>query len=148
MFGGQSSKNVHDVRKVCFEISLCVLECFVLFYVFIFKEIDVRGPKLVYNHIPIGMIRVNYPRRTKESFGKDQSLSQRLSRPAQTTKAIDCKYACWSPINTGRWSRIILRILIRCVVRKMTRQWSGIGEVCNFIASLLNARVDWSTQPK
>ena len=50
-FGGQTSKNVHDVRKVCLEMTLCVLACFIEFYVFFFDEIDVRGPKIIYKHI-------------------------------------------------------------------------------------------------
>ena len=47
-FGGQTSKNINDVRKVCLETTLYVLACFVDFYVFIFYEIDVGGPKIIY----------------------------------------------------------------------------------------------------
>ena len=50
-FGGQRSNNVHDVRKVCLEMTLCVLACFMEFYMFVFDEINVTGPKLVYEHI-------------------------------------------------------------------------------------------------
>ena len=46
-FGAQTSKKVHDVLKVCLEMTLCVLACFVKFYMFILNEIDVVGPKLV-----------------------------------------------------------------------------------------------------
>ena len=42
---GQTSKNVHDVRKVCLETNLCVLECFIEFYVLVLDEIYVRGLK-------------------------------------------------------------------------------------------------------
>ena len=55
-FGGQTSKNVHDVQKVCLEMTLCVLACFVEFYVFVLDEIYMRGPKIVYNHILIGNV--------------------------------------------------------------------------------------------
>ena len=48
-FGGQTSNNVHDVRKVCLETSLYVLVYFIEFYVFFLDEINVRGPKLVKN---------------------------------------------------------------------------------------------------
>ena len=41
MFGGQTSKNDHDVRKVILRKCLCVLMCFIEFYVFILIEIDV-----------------------------------------------------------------------------------------------------------
>ena len=40
-------KNVQDLQKVCLEKSLCALGCFVEFYIFVFDEIDVGGPKLV-----------------------------------------------------------------------------------------------------
>ena len=46
-FGGQTSNNIHDVQKVCLEMTLCVLVCFVEFYLFALDEIDVSGPKLV-----------------------------------------------------------------------------------------------------
>ena len=46
-FGGQTSKKVHDVQKVCIELNLCVNACFVEFCVFVLDEIHVRGPKLV-----------------------------------------------------------------------------------------------------
>ena len=46
-FGGQTSKNVHDIRKVYLEMTLCVLACFAKFYVFYLDEIDVGGPNIV-----------------------------------------------------------------------------------------------------
>ena len=46
-FEGQTSKNVHDVRNVCLETTLCVLTCFVKFYMFVWDGNDMRGPKLV-----------------------------------------------------------------------------------------------------
>ena len=49
-FGRQMSKNIHDVRKVCLEPTLYIYACFVEFYVFVFDEIYVKGPKLVYEH--------------------------------------------------------------------------------------------------
>ena len=50
-FGGQTSKNVHDVQKVCLEKTLCVYAFFVEFYVFVLEEIHVRGTKLLYEHV-------------------------------------------------------------------------------------------------
>ena len=47
VFGGQTSKNLDDVQKVCFDMTLCVIACFVEFYVFVFYEINVRGATLV-----------------------------------------------------------------------------------------------------
>ena len=48
---GQTSKNVHDIRKVCLETTLCVYACFIEFYVFVLDEIDMVGPKILYEHI-------------------------------------------------------------------------------------------------
>ena len=50
-FEGQTSKNVHDVRKVCIKITMCVDVWFVDFYVFIADEILLKGPKLVYEYV-------------------------------------------------------------------------------------------------
>ena len=46
-FRGQTSNNVHDVRMVCFEMTLCVYVCFVEFYVFVLDKTHVVGPKHV-----------------------------------------------------------------------------------------------------
>ena len=46
-FIGQTSKNVHDVRKICLETILCVYVCFIKFNVFVLDEIGVAGLKLV-----------------------------------------------------------------------------------------------------
>ena len=59
MFGGQTLKNVHDVRNVCLETTLCVYVCFVEFYVFVFDETHVVGPKIARKHILIGNVGVN-----------------------------------------------------------------------------------------
>ena len=40
-FGGQSSENVHDVRKECLRKYLCVLISFIKFYMVVLIEIDV-----------------------------------------------------------------------------------------------------------
>ena len=40
-YGGQTSKNVHDVRKVCLRKCLCVFVCLSEFYVSALPEIDV-----------------------------------------------------------------------------------------------------------
>ena len=44
---GQTSNNVHDVRKVYLETTLCVLAYFVEFNVLVLNEIHVRGVKLI-----------------------------------------------------------------------------------------------------
>ena len=53
--------NVHDVRKVCLETTLCVLTCFIEFYVFVLDEIGV-SPKLVYEYIWVGNIQMKVPK--------------------------------------------------------------------------------------
>ena len=39
--------NVHDVRKMCLEMTLCVKACFVEFYMFVLEKIHMRGDKFV-----------------------------------------------------------------------------------------------------
>ena len=58
-FGGQTSKNVLDVQKVYLETILHVYVCFVEFYVFVFDETHVVGPKIAREHILIGNVGVN-----------------------------------------------------------------------------------------
>ena len=55
-FGSQTSKSVQDIRKVCFEMTLCVLAYFVEFYVFVLDEIDMGGPKIVFDHFCVGNV--------------------------------------------------------------------------------------------
>ena len=43
--------NVHDVRKACHEMTMFVYVSFVEFYMFVFYETHVVGPKLLYKHI-------------------------------------------------------------------------------------------------
>ena len=57
-FGGQTLKNIHDVRKMCLEIRLCVSACFIEFYGFIFNETHMGGPKLLYQQISVGNVKV------------------------------------------------------------------------------------------
>ena len=61
-FEGQTSKNVHNIRKDCLETTLCVLTCFVECYMFILDEIYVRGPKIVYKHIRVEKVGVKLPK--------------------------------------------------------------------------------------
>ena len=61
-FGGQTSKNVHDVWKVCLKMTLGLLACFVKFYIFILDDINVGGLKLVYEHIRVINIRASIPK--------------------------------------------------------------------------------------
>ena len=65
-------------ERCAFETTLCVLECFVEFYVFILDEIGVKDPKLVYDHIRVKNVWVNVLKNQPRTL----HLSQRLSRPA------------------------------------------------------------------
>ena len=64
-FGGQTFKNVHDVRKICLELTFCVLACFVEFYVFILDEIDMRGPKFLQSYSSLKHLGKSPQRPTK-----------------------------------------------------------------------------------
>ena len=61
-FGGQTSKNVHDVRKVCLKTTLSVYVCFLEFYVFVLGEIHVIWSKLIHDHFWVGNIQENFPK--------------------------------------------------------------------------------------
>ena len=58
MFGGQTSKNLYDVRKVCLATTLYVYVCFIEFYVFFMDETYMLSSKLVYEHIWDKNVRV------------------------------------------------------------------------------------------
>ena len=79
MFGGQRSKNVHDVRKVCPGTTFCVLACFVEFYVFVFDEIDLKVLNLYTNIFVFASSRKTSPRTIQGSLRKELAFSQRLS---------------------------------------------------------------------
>ena len=61
-FEGKKSKNVHNVRKVCLKMTLCVLACFIKFYVFILDEIDMGGIKIIYEHTRVEKFPENVPK--------------------------------------------------------------------------------------
>ena len=48
--------------KGCLQTTLCVLACFVQFYVFVLNEIHVRGHKIVYKYIRVGNVQVKLPK--------------------------------------------------------------------------------------
>ena len=54
-FGGETSKNAHDIRKVFLETTLGVYVCFIEFYVFMLDETYVVGPKLDTNIFGVDM---------------------------------------------------------------------------------------------
>ena len=54
-------KTVHDVRKICLEMTLCIYACFIEFYVLIFDVIYVRGPNLIYEHVQVLNVWGNIP---------------------------------------------------------------------------------------
>ena len=61
-FGGQTTKNVHDVPKVCLEMTLCVYACFVEFYVFVLYNIHVMDPKIIYDYVRVEKFWENIPK--------------------------------------------------------------------------------------
>ena len=79
-FGDQTSKKVHDVRKVCLETTLYVLSCFVEFCVFLSDETYVGGPKIVYEHIRVEICLENIPK------DKQKVLEEGQIKVAKTAK--------------------------------------------------------------
>lgn len=90
-FGGQKSKNVHDFQKTCPEMTLCVYACFVEFYVFVLDEMDVVGPKLVYEHVWVANAVKTSPRTIQGSLRKDPRWWPGLPKTAQTTEVINAQ---------------------------------------------------------
>ena len=61
-FGDQTSKNVHDIRKMCLETTLCVSTCFVEVYVLVLGKNHVIGAKIIYVHVWVGKVRAKIPK--------------------------------------------------------------------------------------
>ena len=76
------SNNVHNIRKVCLETTLCVLACFVEFYLFVLNEIVLRYPKIVYKYIRVGNIRHKIPKEQPGVLEERPMFEQRVPSPA------------------------------------------------------------------
>ena len=107
--GGQTSKNVHDVQKVCLEKNLCVLSCFVEFYEFVFDEINIGVPKLLYN---LGYKHSgNIPRTIQESLRKDPCWWPKLPKAVPHTDENNGQWPGRRPVGGGsRWVLSIGRL--------------------------------------
>ena len=66
-------KDVHDVRKVCLETTLCVIACFDEFYVLVLDEIDVICIKSYASIFEFKTSRQTSPRTNQGSLRKDPS---------------------------------------------------------------------------
>ena len=95
-FGGETSKNVHDVWKVFFEMTFCVVACFIAFYVFVLDKIHVRGPKLVYKHVLVGNIWENISKdhlmvieEGPFSMSQDCPRKPKLRRQSAPSRSVD-----------------------------------------------------------
>ena len=64
-FGGQTPKNIHDVRKACLEATLGVNACFVEFYLILLDETHFVGPNHLFEHICVGNDQVRLHIRPK-----------------------------------------------------------------------------------
>ena len=56
---------------------------------FILDEIDVGGPKLVYDHIQVRKVREKVTKDQPRVLEDGPSMEQKVARPALTTEAID-----------------------------------------------------------
>ena len=59
-------------------MTLCVLACFVEFYMFVLDEIDMLGPKLVYYHIHIGNVQSKVSKNKPRVFEKGPFLEPKV----------------------------------------------------------------------
>ena len=85
------SKNVHDVRKVFLETTLCVYVCFVKFSVFLLYEIHLRGVKLIENLNCIGNIWEIIPKGHLRVLDEGPKTVAKIvpSRPQTTEQSTD-----------------------------------------------------------
>ena len=84
-FGGQTSKNVYDVRKVCLETTLRVYVCFIVFDVFVLHETHVLGLKHVYDNIWVGNVHVRIHIGPTRGPKGEPLLELNTARQCQTT---------------------------------------------------------------
>ena len=80
-FRGQTSKNVHDIRKVCLQTTLCVLACFVKFYMFFWTKLMWQVLNSYIYIFGLEMSGRNSPWTIQVSLRKDPSCEPRLPRP-------------------------------------------------------------------
>ena len=84
VFGGQTSKNLDDVQKVCFDMTLCVIACFVEFYVFVLDEIYVRGVKIIEDIIWVGKVCKFIPKDQPRVLEEGHKLVAKTSKRQST----------------------------------------------------------------
>ena len=84
VFGGQTSKNVHEVRKVSFKTTLCVYACFVGLYQFVMEEIHVRADKLAYDHVWVENVRENIPKDQPRDLEEGPMLVAKTAQESPT----------------------------------------------------------------
>ena len=85
-FGGQTSKNVHDVQNMCLNMTLFVYACFVEFYIFVLDEIHMRGAKLEYGYDLVGNVWANIPKDHPRVLEEGSKIT---FKDAQTMKVVD-----------------------------------------------------------
>ena len=71
------TKNVHDVQKDCLETTLCLLLCFIAFYMLVLDKIYVGGTKLVYLKIWVVNVRLKVPK-DQPSFLEEGPFSRAM----------------------------------------------------------------------
>ena len=102
-FAGQTSKNIHDIRKVCLQTTLCVLSYFINFYFFL-DEIDMGGPKLEYEHIRLEMSEETSPRTIQRSLRKDPFFETGLPKIVINE---GCRRGLIGQSNPIRWDSLV-----------------------------------------
>ena len=84
-FGGQLLKNVHNVRNVFLEMTLCVYACFVYFYVFVFIKFMWEVLNVYKNIFGLETSKKTSSRTIQGSLRKDPCLWQKLPKEIQPT---------------------------------------------------------------
>ena len=87
MFHGETSKNVHDIRKMCLEMTLSVKACLVEFYVFVLDELYVRGVNLIDDRICVGNFWETMPKDQPKFLDEGPKLVVETGKGSSPTEA-------------------------------------------------------------
>ena len=118
-FGGQTSKNVLDIRKMCLEMTLCVQAYFVKFYVFVFYETHRRS-----------CLAKNIQGPTKVPWGRTHVCGQNCPKTVHLLREIDIQSPGWHPVGCGRrWN---LRLGSQASIFKTLTQSTVDSTVCKW----------------
>ena len=124
-FYSQTYKNVHDVWMVFLETTLCVIACFVEFYVFHFNEIYFcRSQNRIQTFSGWKRLGKKSPRTIQGSLRKDPRWWQKQPNVHPPPEAIDAQSVGQHPVGVGNLYRDI-NLPFWSLIPKMTAIQDG-----------------------